>query len=272
VSRVSLKRVLLGSLIGLLGVYLGLAMLAYLGQRWIMYPAPRATREPLARGAQLWRLDGGGRAVHALYAAAPPGEPTLVYFHGNGEQLADVAGLLEEFAARGVGTLGVEYPGYGLGHEGAATEANLYADTERALEHLRELGVSPERTVLVGHSLGSGVAAEMALRGHARRLVLLAPYTSMVDMARIVAWMLPVRLLVRDRYDTLAKAPRIKLPVLILHGAKDDVIPVDMGRRLSMAFARARVEIIPHAGHNDLFAHPGLDLVGKVVSFARESD
>jgi pimeloyl-ACP methyl ester carboxylesterase len=122
--------------------------------------------------------------------------------------------------------------------------------------------------VLVGHSLGSSVAAEMALRGHAARLVLLSPYTSVVDMARSVAFLLPVGLLVRDRYDTLAKTPRLDLPVLIVHGARDGVVPAAMGRRLGECLRNARVEIIPDGGHNDLFDLPGRDLVGQIVAFA----
>jgi hypothetical protein len=262
--------VVASTLLGLLGLYLALMLLGYLGQRRMMYPARHASLEPRARSAELWRLDGrDGRTVYALYAAPPPGAPTLVYLHGNGEQLSDLARLVEGFAARGVGVLFVEYPGYGLAHRAATTETNVYADAERALARLRELGVPRERTVLVGHSLGSGVAAEMALRGHAARLVLLSPYTSMVDMARMVAWMLPVGLLVRDRYDTLSKAPRLELPVLIVHGARDDVVPVAMGRRLGTALGNARVEIVPEGGHNDLFDLPGRDLFGQIVAFAR---
>jgi uncharacterized protein len=270
VSGASLRRVIAGTFLGLLGLYLALMALGYLGQRRMIYPAPHTSFEPRAQGAELWRLAGSdGHAVYALCAAPPPDAPTLVYFHGNGEQLSDMARMVEEFAARGVGVLAVEYPGYGLAQDAATTEANVYADTERALARLRELGVARERTVLVGHSLGSGVAAEMALRGHATRLVLLSPYTSMVDMARKVAWMLPVSLLVRDRYDTLSKAPRLELPVLIVHGARDYVVPAAMGRLLGTSMRNARVEIVSEGGHNDLFDLPGHDLFGRIVAFAR---
>ncbi len=265
----SLKRVLAGLVYGLVGLYLGLTLLAYFGQRWLMYPAPRGLREPVARGAELLRLGGGVRPVYALFAPPPAEAPTLVYFHGNGETLADIAGLVEEFAARRVGVLAIEYPGYGVARAAATTEEHMYADAERALAHLhRELGIPAGRIVLVGHSLGTGVAAEMALRGHAARMVLLAPYTSMLDMAKTVTWILPVRLLLRDRYDTLAKAPRLDLPVLIVHGTEDHVVPTRMGQELAARLPRAKLELVRGAGHNDLFDFPGRDLVGEIVAFA----
>jgi pimeloyl-ACP methyl ester carboxylesterase len=119
---------------------------------------------------------------------------------------------------------------------------------------VREAGVQPERLILMGRSLGSGVATELAVRHDCALLVLISPYTSMVDMGRIVAG--PVaRLAVPDRYDNLAKITRVQCPAVILHGTRDGVIPVRMGRALAAAAGIALVEV-PGASHNDF---PGLD-------------
>jgi uncharacterized protein len=257
--------------VALVIAYLALALVAFFGQRSVMYPVPPGAITPRAPGATLLRLVGpGGEPVHALYLPAPTGGTTLVHFHGNGEQLADVAGLVQAFGHEGLGVMAVEYPGYGLSRDGVTSEANVHAAAERALDHLQgSLGVSRDHTVLLGQSLGTGVAAEMALRGRGARLVLISPYTSMVDMAQRVAWMLPARWLVRDRYDTAAKAPRITLPTLIIHGADDDMVPVGMGQHLGRLFPRVEVEIVARAGHNDLFAVGGARIVARIAEFAK---
>jgi uncharacterized protein len=253
-----------------LGLYGALALAAFLGQRALMYPAPRrGSSEPRARDASLERIPTAEGDVFALYARAPAGAPTLVYFHGNGEDLNDMPHLVHEFSATGVGFYAVEYPGYGPMSDRAPTEAAVYADAHAAIEHLHSrLSVPVSQTVLVGHSLGSGVAAEMARRGAGARMVLISPYTSMVDMAQRIAPFLPARLLVRDRYDTRAKAKDLALPALVIHGSNDEVIPVAMGKRVAELLPKATLRIVPGARHNDLFA-VAPDLIEHIARFAK---
>jgi pimeloyl-ACP methyl ester carboxylesterase len=146
-----------------------------------------------------------------------------------------------------------------------------YQAAEVALAELRASGVGPEATVLSSRSVGGGVAVEMAKRGHGARLVLLAPFTSVVDMANLAFPFLPTRLLVRDRFDNAAKAPGIRVPVLILHGDQDEIIPVEMGQRLGKLFPHATLETIPGAHHNDLLERTWPALVDRVAAFARVS-
>ncbi len=184
-----------------------------------MYPAPFSAIEPRLEGASLERIAGpGGTTVYALYAKAPEKAPTLVHFHGNGEDLAGQAWLVHRLRMAGIGAYAVEYPGYGLAAGAPLGEEPIYDAAEAALEHLRtRLGVPRESIVLEGQSLGTGVATEMARRGLGARLVLLSPFTSMVDMAARVAPFLPTRWLVRDRYDTIHKAPALRMPALVVH-------------------------------------------------------
>lgn len=246
-------------LVALVIAYVGLCVLVFLNQRQLIFPVPLGAREPSLPGTTLLRIPGPeGSTVYALHVPAPDGAPTVVHFHGNGEQLADQQWLAQRYQEAGLGFFAVEYPGYGLAAAGQGpSEKGIYAAAETALEYLHgPLGVPRERTVLQGQSLGSGVAVEMAKRGQGVRLVLLTPYTSLVEVgARIFPW-LPARLLVRDPFDSAAKAPTLELPVLIVHGTRDEVIPVDMGQTLGTLFPNATVHILEGKHHNDVLDQP----------------
>jgi pimeloyl-ACP methyl ester carboxylesterase len=206
--------------------------------------------------------------VHAFHVPAGEGAVTIAHFHGNGESLADQAALGDWFHARGLGFYAVEYPGYGLSSDASPSERAIYEDAEAALVHLRDvLHVANDRIVLEGQSLGTGVVVEMARRGFGARLVLISPYTSMVDMANRLLPFLPTGLLVTDRYDTERKAPSIRLPTLIVHGTIDEVVPVEMGRRLATVFPSVALREVPAAHHNDIWL-VDRGLVAAVADFA----
>lgn len=189
--------------------------------------------------AQVEAVDGltetvipGDVLLRAWVRPADPGAPTLVVFHGN-------AGLqwrkLTAFAARGWGLVVPTYRGY-AGNAGAPSEAGLIADGDATLAFARARRLTPAQIVLYGESLGTGVAARMATRpGHWRALVLDAPYTSVAGRAAELYPWLPVRQLIRHRFDTAAILPSIDAPVLVLHGTADRVIPIHHGRALAAA-------------------------------------
>jgi pimeloyl-ACP methyl ester carboxylesterase len=258
------RRIVLLILGGLLLVYgIGLAAL-FAFQRSLLFPAPRQVRTPTG----LISFPGPSGPVFASWVAPKAGEPTLVFFHGNGEQLADDDAWAETLRNQGVGFLGVEYPGYGLAAAQSASEASLHAAAEAALRHLdAALHIGREGTVLVGFSLGTGVATRLASLGYGSRLVLLAPYTSIPDVAAPVMPIFPVRLLARDVFDSSALAPSVEVPVLILHGTRDPVVPFALGKRLSARFPHAKFEPIPDADHLDLIGRPAV--LDRVVRFAR---
>jgi pimeloyl-ACP methyl ester carboxylesterase len=118
----------------------------------------------------------------------------------------------------------------------------------------------------MGFSLGTGVATEMATRGHGRALVLLAPYTTIPAVAQRHSPIFPMGLLMRDRFDTLSKAPSIKLPVFVAHGDQDEVVPFDMGETVAHAFPKGQFNAVSGASHMTLFARDE-KLFAKIVDF-----
>lgn len=251
--------------LGALGVgYLLILGLAFFGQRVLLFPAPRSAL-PLAAASQLVELK------HTVLLVRPPPSneaPVVLHFHGNGEQLASLEWMAEAWAAVGVGFVAAEYPGYGLAKaKGSPSEESLLTAATEATEYVQTtMGIGNERLIVSGQSLGSGVAVALAHRGVGRKLVLFTPYTSLPDVAARVMPFLPVRLLMRDRFDSNAKAAEVKQPVLIVHGTDDEVVPFELGERLSKVLPHATLLRIERGHHNDVAGRD--DVWAALVPFA----
>jgi pimeloyl-ACP methyl ester carboxylesterase len=268
-ATVILKRMAVSTVLALAAIYLGLAGWMFFSQRSLLYPRPRNFEPPRLPGAQLVRFLGReGREGLAFYLPARPGAPTMVHFHGNAEQLASVIDLAAAEHEAGLGFFALEYPGYGASARLPVSERTIYQTAEAGIVELTErFGVATNQIVLQGQSLGTGVAAEMARRGYGTRLVLISPFTSIADLAARAYPFLPARLFVLDRFDTAAKAPRIRQPVLILHGEDDEILPLDMAKRLGHLFPRAEVVVLPGRHHNDMRGDNLGHLVNTILAF-----
>ncbi len=241
---------------GAYGVFCVLARLAY---PRLLYPALSGAVGVGAPpgGALLEIASRDGRTVRALVVGRGEGSAgrTLVFFHGNNETADDNLGFAGELAARGHRVVIAEYTGYGRSkREGAPGERVLYEDADALLAHL---GCKSSPAVLIGRSLGTGVAAEMITRGYGRGLVLLSPYTSIDEVGARYLPFLPVRSLLSDHFTTLAKAGAIRVPTLVVHGTADEVIPFSMGEQVAGAIRGASLLRIEDGTHNDLFTRAG---------------
>jgi len=172
-----------------------------------------------------------GETVIAWRATPRAGRPVLLYFHGNAGGLVDRVARFRNFIGEGYGFLAIAYRGY-AGSSGAPTQDGLMRDAEAAYEAVRARGYAPERIVLVGESLGSGVATQLAARREAAALVLDSPFTSAADVAATRYGLLPVRWLMLDQFRSDLAIRDVHMPVLIVHGDKDGVVPIALGRRL----------------------------------------
>lgn len=206
-----------------------------------------------------------GVGVHALELVAPPGARTVVHFHNNRETAASRVDVARALHARGFGVLLVEYRGYGTSHGSKPSEEGLYLDAECALEMLAKRGSGPDRIVLWGTSLGTGVAAEMARRGRGARLVLVTPFTSIPGLVSDAVPILPARLLVPDHFDTFSKSGSIHVPTLVIHGDADEIVPFWMGESVAHAIPGAKLVRIAGAHHGDLFLRAPDRLLAEIA-------
>jgi len=216
-----------------------------------------------------------GVVVHALEMPARPGQRVVVHFHNNSETMSGPIAMARALHAHGLGVVIVEYRGYGVSRATQSpSEAGVYRDAEAALDWLAARGIGADRIVLSGTSLGSGVAAEMARRGRGTALVLISPYTSIPDLVTDRVPFAPARLLLADRFETLAKARDIHVPTVVIHGSDDDVVPFWMGARVASAIRDARFVPVQDGRHGDgdLFARDEARLVGEVLRVARAGD
>lgn len=214
--------------------YLAFAALMYFAQRSLMYFPDRSRTAPTAAGfpqAEEVRLDtADGEKVIAWHVPPRDDRPVVLYFHGNGGALNLRVDRFRRVAAAGVGLVALSYRGYG-GSTGAPTEEGFINDA-RAAYAFAAARYSPSRLALWGESLGTGVAIALAAEKPVARLILDAPFTSALDVASASYPFLPVRLLMKDQFRSDQRIARVTVPVLIMHGEADRIIPIAYGERL----------------------------------------
>jgi len=194
-----------------------------------------------------------GIDLKAWYAPATSKPFTFVFFHGNGDSLSTASDIGDPYINAGYGFLVAEYRGYS-GLPGKPSEAGLYADARAYIDGLIAQGVKSENIILYGHSLGTGVAAQMAEEFQVGGVVLLAPYLSIAEMAQREFPYFPAKFIVLDRFDNEKKMNRIHAPLLIVNGARDRLIPPVEGEQLYELANEPRQFIsLPDRGHNDAF-------------------
>jgi len=196
---------------------------------------------------------------------------TILWFHGNG---GNISYRLDNIKLRhdvlGTNLFIFDYRGYGRS-EGRPSEAGTYQDGDAAIRYLRgRADVDPTGIVFLGESLGSAVAVEIATRHHCAALILEAPFLSIAEMAKESLPFLPIASLVRTKYDTLSKIGQVRVPLLIVHGENDEIVPFRHGERLFEAASEPKeFYAIKRARHNDLYMVGGqayLDTINRFLN------
>jgi len=237
-------------------VYAALCAALFLMQRRMLYVPDRTAVTPaeagLEQAQEVTVTTADGLALTGWWLEAADDRPVLLYFQGNGGSIAGRAGKAEIMRTNGYSVLLAGYRGYG-GNPGSPSEAGLIADGAAWLDHLLDRGFRPGQFVLYGESLGSGVATALAAERDVGAVVLEAPFSSIRAIAEKRYWFVPVRWLLRDPFDSLARIGRVTVPLLIVHGDADTLIPLEHGERLfAAANEPKRLEIIKGATHTSL--------------------
>jgi fermentation-respiration switch protein FrsA (DUF1100 family) len=263
-----------GALIGagvLAASYVFIAALLYLLQRRILYRPdcrpPDLADAGLPDVRQMTVPTADGLALLAWYL--PPVRANgrvVLYLHGNAAHIGHRAYRLGPYQRQGWGVLMLEFRGYG-GNPGQPSEAGLIIDAHAGLAALREMGFALSAIVVWGESLGTGPAVQLATEHKVGALLLESPYTSIADIARLRYRWFPVDWLLRDRFDSLRRIGSVRAPVLVMHGALDQIVPVAMGHAVYTAAPDPKqLWIAPDAGHLDLVEAGAIAVAGRFVA------
>src|SRR5947209_3267535 len=226
---------------------------------------------------EVWFKTADGIKLYGwlFHSKTQPAAATVIYFHGNGGNLSYCDWIGDALAARGFDVLLFDYRGYGRSEGEPTDERGVYADADAAYDFVvRERGVTPDRVALYGQSLGTTAAVDVAGGKTCGALVVESGLSSAGDMAGAIMPWLPrfVRGWTKNKFDSVAKLPRVRCPVLVVHGARDEIIPVEQGRKLFDAAPEPKqLRIIEGAGHNDLSIVGGERYIDSLADFIKGS-
>jgi len=265
------KRTMLLVVSSLVIVYVLLMAYVYMKQGSMLYfPLKEIEATPLAIGLDYQELilrTKDGVDISAWYVPADDARGYLLFCHGNAGNISHRLDSIRIFHNLGLSVLIFDYRGYGRS-KGAPDEEGTYRDVEAAWDYLAgSLHVKPEKIILFGRSLGSAVAAEMALRKQTRALIMESGFTSVPDLGSRFYPYLPVRLLSKYHYSSINKVGRIKIPKLFIHSPADEIVPYEQGRKLFENASEPKEFLQLNGGHNEGFLLSGTMYVDGLNSF-----
>ncbi len=234
------------------------------GERSLLYHPDSTRISPADAGLSqaeeiLLETVDGARLV-AWHVVPQRDKPIVLYFHGNAEVISWQAKRFRRLVSDGTGLLALSYRGYG-GSTGQPTEWGLHLDADAAYA-FAAARYSPQRIVIWGHSIGTGVAVALAAERPIGKLVLEAPFTSTADLAARIFPIVPVRLLMKDQFRSDEKISEVRVPVLVMHGVRDDVIPIAFGEQVyKLVRGPKKFVRFPDGGHIELDALGATDAV-----------
>jgi pimeloyl-ACP methyl ester carboxylesterase len=201
----------------------------------------------------------------------------VLYLHGNGSNVGANVEHANRFHRLGLSVFAIDYRGYGKSQGDFPSESQVYEDAQLAWDYLvKQRGVNPHQIYIYGHSLGGAIAIDLAVRHpEAAGLIVEGSFTStraMVDFQKGLFWLFPIDWLLTQRFDSLSKVDRLQMPVLFIHGTADNVVPVEMSKKLFDAAPEPKqLYIVPDGGHNNVAQIGGAEYLQIVSQFLGSS-
>ena len=251
--------------------YVGLALLLYFLQRKMVFsPDPTYVAPELVDVKGLVEVELRSTQGHRLvnwYVPALAGKPTLLFFHGNGGNVANREDKFRQLTAHGLGVFMLGYRGFG-GSEGQPSETAFVEDAQVAYDYLIASGIEPENIVIYGESIGTSVAVQLAAKVKNAAVILEAPMYSVLSIAKDRHPYFPVGTFLRDKFETNKHINNINSPLFVVHGDADGIIPLASGQRLfAAADEPKRFYVVKGGEHNNLYEFP---IVDEMVQFLLE--
>lgn len=255
-------RILQGLLLVSVGLYLTTFIVGLFFSDQIIFQPQVAGYRDSETVLKLTSADGA--KISAIYLANRDAAFTVLFSHGNAEDIGDDRGLLERINSAGFAVFAFDYQGYGTS-QGKPSERHAYEDEDAAYNFLiQSMGVQPDRIIVFGRSVGSGPACDLASRRTIAGLVLQSPFISAFRV------MTKVAILPFDKFNNLHKIKSVHYPVLIIHGTADSVINISHGRELFAAANDPKQALwVQGANHNDLEYVAGSTYVAALKSFEK---
>lgn len=257
-----------------LGVLVGATLfLVFSEKRLIYYPAAEVDVTPKALGLPFEEVEidvEPGVKLHGWFikAAKEPSVATVLFSHGNAGNIADRLDRVLRWRELDADFLLYDYRGYGRS-TGSPDEEGTYRDGRAAYDYLvKGRHIDPARLILMGESLGCAVSIQLAIERRAAGLVIEAPFASIAHMANAIYPFLPLGSFIRTRYENVKKVPQLKMPLFVVQGTQDEVIPVSQGKMVFAAAPEPKQYLaIEGAHHNDVYVVGGPRYRGALSEF-----
>jgi len=238
-------------------------------------PSPPLARGGARKGERVLATSQSDRRTVASVRALNKGGlgGVVLYLHGNGSNVGANVEHANRFHRLGLSVFLIDYRGYGKSQGDFPSESQVYEDAQLAWDYLvKQRGVNPNQIYIYGHSLGGAIAIDLAVRHpEAAGLIVEGSFTStraMVDFQKGMFWLFPIDWLLTQRFDSLSKVDRLQMPVLFIHGTADNVVPVEMSKKLFDAAPDPKqLYIVPDGGHNNVAQIGGAEYLQIVSQF-----
>lgn len=220
----------------------------------------------------VWFQAADGTKLFGWYVEGPANYPMILWCHGNAGNVINRLDNLVRLVRSGLSVFIFDYRGYGRSH-GSPSEEGLYQDAIGAYDYLTRIRmIRPDRIVIFGRSLGAAVAGELAAQKPVAGLVLESSFPSIEAVAKYHYGGLPVHWLLGAEFRLIERLPQLSLPKLFIHGSQDDIIPLELGKRIfDAALPPKSLYVIPGADHNNTYIVGGIEYFSRFTDFARNA-